>query len=297
MNRLLKIGVALSSFVAATQAGAAQLIYNFNFQNGNTHIATTTNAGNAIVFSQTIAGKSLSVTATGWNANKSGSNYVIKKATLGDYVGGLGVTSAYDDLTGSACGVAACGTHQIDNFGNSARSSSIDFVQLTFSQAVTLGSISRYAFGTYNSNLNGIVFDDDFSYGKGGSVSNNLALSSTAFAALINHNVGTAGQCSHTQGYCFDASSLTAANAASAATASTTWYVAASLFASYGGDGNVDAFKLAGITAYVTPAAAPPPPHQTSAVPEPASWAMMVMGFGAAGSAMRRRRARSMRSA
>lgn len=296
MNRFLKISAAVSSLVAATQAGATSLTYNFNFQNGNSHIATTTNAGNSLAFSQTTAGKSLSVTATAWNANKAGSNYVIRKSTLGDYAGGLGVTSAYDDLTGSACGIGACGTHQIDNFGNSARSSSIDFIQLTFSQAVTLGSISRYAFGTYNSNLNGTVFDDDFSYGKGGTVSNNLALSSTAFAALINHNIGAAGQCSHLRGYCFDISSLTAANAASATTASTTWYVAASVLSSYGSDGNVDAFKLAGISAYVTPLA-PPPSHPTSPVPEPASWAMMVMGFGAAGTAMRRRKARMIQTA
>ena len=37
-------------------------------------------------------------------------------------------------------------------------------------------------------------------------------------------------------------------------------------------------------------AAAPPPPPPPGAVPEPASWAMMLFGFGAVGSALRRRR-------
>lgn len=45
-----------------------------------------------------------------------------------------------------------------------------------------------------------------------------------------------------------------------------------------------------GVVIYSTGRLAPPPPPEQGAVPEPASWAMMIAGFGLVGAAMRRQR-------
>lgn len=294
--------VSVSSAKAATLA-QAPLSYSFNLQSKTNKVPSGTSAGNAISATQTSGGANpLTLTATAWNATKSSSSaYTVKKATLGQYVGGLGVTSAYDDLPGRACGIGGCNTHQVDNFGNTARSSSIDFIRLDFSDAVTLSSITRTAYSAYNSTLTGVTYDDDFSYGKGGAIANNLVLNSSAFAALFGTNVGNAGKCTYKAAYgaCYDTSTLTSADAVTAASASTSWFVAASLLANYGGDGNVDSFKLSGLSVYkyLPPITIPPIVTVPSPAPEPASWAMMVLGFGAAGGALRRRRAGTLRTA
>lgn len=62
---------------------------------------------------------------------------------------------------------------------------------------------------------------------------------------------------------------------------------------------NLDSFTVqygsfSGVRLYATGAAPPPvtdPPGTSVAVPEPAAWALMIMGFGAAGVMLRRRRA------
>jgi len=257
--------------------------YGFNFQ-ASSNGADTGTAGNSLSWLTTVNGVPITVTATAWNATKitSGNNsgkYLITQAWLGQYQGGLGVTSAAnDDLSVSGCGVGECNTHQIDNFGNTANSSSIDFVRLSFSSAITLGGLTQYAYESYGAGLNGsIVNDDDFTYGSGGTVSNNLVVSS--LSSFLTNNVGSNGECSaNSSGYCVDTTTLSSAAQATATTASKDWYIAASIGTNYGGDGIVDAFKVASVTAY------------SASVPEPQSWAMMVAGFGVIGGTMRRSR-------
>lgn len=291
-------GALLATVASAFPAQADPVSYNLNFQNNNTQIATSTGAGNTLSFSDTVSNSTLTATASAWNATKgTNGSYTITKATLGQYVGGLGVTSVNDDLPGSSCTAGGCGTHQVDNFGNTANSSSIDFIALSFNQAVSLGTLSRYSFSTYNAALTAYVYDADMSYGKGGTIANNGVMTDAAFSALFGTNVGDNGACATgaQNGYCLYSSVLGTAAGASAANASTTWFVAASLLSNYGGDGAVDSFKIANLTAYVTPKT---PTGNQGAVPEPASWAMMVLGFGAAGTAIRRsRRSLALRSA
>ena len=177
----------------------------------------------------------------------------ITSAYLGAYSGGLGVTGI-----GDANG--AGGLHQIDNVGGYT-----DFVMLEFNRPVTLRSITTNSYG-----ING-VYDNDAAWADA-SVFTTPTWNSTAgftnystvpdlWSPIANGGSGTA-------------------RVAGAATSSTKWLVGAAFLPFFDRD---DGFKIASISVS----------EAVTAVPEPASWAMMIVGFGAIGGALRRTRQRA----
>jgi hypothetical protein len=329
LRHLVSGGLGIAGFALGSpaMAVATPLAYSYTTSNSNLTLATSASlVGNKLQFATTVKvpvlTKNINMTiglqASAWNAtidpnqyllNANGSykldsagkkitntnfgKYVITKAIIGEYVGGLGVTSRpNDDITGSTCGIGDCMTHQVDNFGNTAASSSIDFIRLDFSQAVTLGSIQRTAYAAYKSDLSGKINDDDFSFGSGSNVTDGMVVSS--LTGILTNNVGSNGQCAVVPSVngCSDTS--TVVGTPTTGTASTTWYIAASILTGkdangkqiYGNDLLPDSFKLAKLNAYYIP----PTYGHTGAVPEPSTWMTMIAGFGIAGAAMRRAR-------
>lgn len=176
----------------------------------------------------------------------------INSAYLGAYGGGLGVTGI-----GDANG--AGGLHQIDNVGGYT-----DFVMLEFNRPVTLRSITTNSYG-----ING-VYENDAVWADA-SVFTTSTWNSTAgfdkystvpnlWSPIANGKSGTA-------------------RVAGAASSSTKWLVGAAFLPLFDRD---DGFKIASINVS----------EAVTAVPEPASWAMMIIGLGAIGSSLRRTRRR-----
>jgi len=256
-------------------------------------------AGNYINFSSNVVnGSQLTVKATAWNATKVSTTYSFTKAALEQWSGGLGVTSTVgDDPTKSGCGLGDCNSHEIDNLGNATNSSSIDFIRLDFSQAVVLGGIGQTVYPSLNAAQNAYQYDADYSIGRGIMNSANTAFTTatdvkTTLTGVTNlttnlftYNKAITSCTASNNNPCTQSQTIYSQTQAPYETASKTWYVAASVLANYGGDGKVDGFKLANLNAYYTTWT----PHQ-SAVPEPSSWMTMIVGFGVAGSALRRTR-------
>lgn len=295
-RRLVLAVSTAAAFTAAVPATAATYTLGFDFTAPDSGSEKTTSSS----LSFTSTNSNLIATVTAWNVTPlSATNFKVTQAVLGWYQGGLGVISAANDAVGN-CKAGDCGTHQIDNMGDTAGSKSYDFLQVSFSVAsggsqvaipVTLGDLGLNAFGFSNTGISSVdsALDDDFSYGRNsGTPTNNSSLSS--LAGLFQTNVGSNqadgfgganGGCQdkNGDGVCANTFSLSSANSATANSASANWYLAASIADNYGGDGKVDGFKLATANVY----------YVQSAVPEPATWAMMLVGFGAVGMAIRRR--------
>lgn len=181
------------------------------------------------------------------------STNAITSAYLGAFSGGLGVTGKGDTN-------GAGNLHQIDNVG-----SYTDFLLLEFNRAVTIDAIRTNSYG-----INGVSDNDAVWYDASKFVTSTWN-STTGFSDLKTvpstwSNVAAGGNgASRTTG---------------ATTASSKWLVGAAFTPS---DGRNDGFKFASVTVS-TP---------VSPVPEPATWAMMLMGAGLAGVALRRSRRRT----
>lgn len=148
-------------------------------------------------------------------------------------------------------------THVIDNQGP------LEFVLLQFSDAVLLSS-----FTTSPWSLNGST-DSDALIGWGSSSAawnSTLPLDGKSVSTL---NAMLSGLKE------VDGGSAASTRPVGAGTASNLWLVAASQANT---DKMTDGFKLTGVKA------------STASVPEPGTWMMMILGFGAMGWAMRRRR-------
>ena len=197
----------------------------------------------------------LKLKLTAWQANQSSNS--VSTAFLGAYSGGFGVTGVQDvDSSGTKGGN---GTHQIDNVAGYT-----DFVMLQFNQAVHLEGLDLNVYSPYN--------DTD------ASIWNASSLTPSIWNSTINIAGATldATLWSNTPGGSVDGYRNIAYEGKNAGF-SQVWLVAASVLSSDRDDG----FKLSQIM--VTRA--------TPAVPEPATWAMMIAGFGAVGASLRRRRA------
>jgi phosphotransferase system HPr-like phosphotransfer protein len=208
--------------------------------------------GNVLNFAAS-GGSSLQLKVTGWQSNQA--NSAITSAYVGAYGPGMGVTGL-GDYNGSY------NYHQIDNAGGYT-----DFVMLQFSAPVALKSFDLNSF-----DLPGLSSRD-----------NDMAL----YAASIPETAWNAKL--DLSQYATVPSLWTTLNGTGAngsvstgmATTSSEWLVGAAF-----NSGNNDGFKIASITVAPSVVPQPTPP----AVPEPASWAMMIVGVGAVGFAMRRRR-------
>lgn len=257
LERLLLLGFA-ASLLGATPASATSFFFSLNAD--GTFDSKT--------FTATSGSQSLSLRATAWSIQGT----KIRSATLGAYgQNGLGVTAG-DDNGGTY------NQHTVDNQDQK------DFIILQFSKPVELSSAVFTAFNLYDSNNRAYSYKDndatiDFAT-SGAPVWN----SATALNNMVkDKNSSTLGTTFNGSG--FESLGNGSSSFSSPRILSTTgrygtlWMVAASLANQ---DGRYDAFKFSSLTVRTMPA-----------VPEPATWAMMISGFGLVGAQMRRRRATS----
>ena len=249
--RAVTFGAAALGTVIVAQAALATT-YTYDFTNkGSAELGS-------YVFNANEGG--LKVKATAWHANDSSPNSIstdtISAATLGIY-GGAGLGDLFGNDTGSN------GTHQIDNTGGG-----VDFLMLQFDQSVSLTSLSRNVFSMSGAGVNccdsdAAIWGDTGSTKVLGNVTSASNIDLTKY--LVPENLFTpvdGGSGASTTGLSTGSSSV--------------WLVSAAF------NQNNDGFKLSGLKV-VTPS--------TPAVPEPATWALMIVGFGAVGISMRRRNA------
>lgn len=204
---------------------------------------------------RTFTDGSVSVHVTGWSLY----NGAASAASLGQYSEGLGVTNSND------------AEHTIDNNG-----SKVDFVLLSFSTAVTLKT-ATFATGWFNfSDTDASISYANLNHAGLGTAYNSsgAAILNAASAQLVANlyssaSVGKSGN--STRG--INPTLVT----------NNVWLISAKI-----GDVDTykDSFKLKGITYDLPPV---PPPGGGGAIPEPSTWALLILGMGMIGGAMRRR--------
>lgn len=257
MIRSIRRAVTLGTVVAATVLGAqaaSATAFTFNFAGAQSGPVTPSDS---LPFTGCASGAK---SCTG--SNSLGLDVYGLHLNSSGTKGGSNVSkAAVEAYKGAGLGVLfgtdkeTNGTHQIDNYGGGS-----DFVALVFSQAVTLSDIARVSY-TNASSLAGLGSGTDISY------------RSWAYDASMLWN-GT------TQVDLAKFASLNGgSNSTGATAASNIWLVAANVT----GQTN-DAFKLTSLVVN-TP---------MGSVPEPASWALMIVGFGAVGQSLRRRRSNTL---
>ncbi|HEV2044253.1 MAG TPA: PEPxxWA-CTERM sorting domain-containing protein [Sphingomicrobium sp.] len=194
----------------------------------------------------------ITVQASAWSYDGA----TLETAWLGAYSSGLGVTNNNEGNGSSSS------THTIDNLGQR------DFVLLVFNQLVNVSSANLNPF-----NISSTADDNDalvsFATLAGAFTSPTptaVSLASPVWASLMGVDYNVAG----------NMSSPYLTSLASAGSYGNVWLIGG---ASPNLDANDDGFKLRAITV-------------TTAVPEPATWAMMLVGFGLAGASLRRRNRR-----
>lgn len=193
----------------------------------------------------------ITVQATAWSYNGS----VLEKAFLGAFSSGLGVTNSTE-------GDGSGNTHVVDNASRN------DFILLVFNQAVNIASakLNPYA-------QNGGAADNDASV----SYTNAAGLFATpvpAVTGILPSNAVFGQLNTNLWNVSGNLGSGYETNLASTGKFGNVWLIGA---AKPSPDQTLDGFKLGAITV-------------TSAVPEPGTWLMMLVGFAAIGSALRRRR-------
>ena len=257
-----KLLVGLCCAVTATflNAGTAQAVtlperapavFDFTQNWASNGINNVAN-GNARVYQATSADLGVfNVRATAWTLKTSDSKVYASKLMV--YDKGFGVISSLsnDDENG------ASGKHQIDNHVNK------DFILLQFDRQVKL---TGAVFNTFD--LSGTKDSDaTIKYG-------------TTPAFDWQSNLGLAGKTMTQLNAMFEGTLSSTTTDTGNRTAALNplrfsgdvWMIGASWNGS-GSDSRIDAFKIS----------------QIAAIPEPATWAMMIGGFGLVGGAMRRR--------
>lgn len=201
----------------------------------------------------------LKVMITAWQANQatSGPNAgKITAANLGAFDGGFGVTGTGDQN-------GANNYHQMDNAGGYT-----DIIMLQFSRAVQLTSATLNEYGIDNPYGSGNSTDSDMSY---------LALSPLiAVPAQWNSTINLATFVNNTALWTQNDGTGDRTATLNTSVFSQVWLISAAQLPTNDRD---DAFKLKNLVVNATPA-----------VPEPATWAMLMVGFGAIGATLRRRR-------
>ena len=208
-------------------------------------------------------GSGISVQASAFSFNGGNALGNLSTGYLGRYSSGLGVTNGIEGAGGN-------NSHTTDNVG------SFDFIVLVFNKAVNLTSAVLNPFSTDGSApgcpSNPMCDNDAFvTYGNianayqavpaAVSLANVLALANNASGKNVAGNMGA--------GY------STGLN--SPAAYGNVWIIGAARSGYNVIDNKSDGFKLYSVNA-------------VAAVPEPATWGMMIGGMGIAGMAMRRRR-------
>lgn len=213
---------------------------------------SSASATNALTYNSN-DGSGLSLLAYGGHlSNTSGGFATSTGATVATYVNyGMGVISSGES--------ASNGTHQIDNAGTGT-----DYVALVFNQAVTLSQIALQSYGGA-----GVGTGSDVQFRTyGGNVSDLFTGNTQLWEGFFSTpNLSTTVNRGSYGNYVLDTTGATAS--------SRVWLLAANVTQSN------DAFKLLGVAVS----------NSVPAVPEPASWAMMIVGLGMVGGAIRRRTA------
>lgn len=218
--------------------------------------STNGSYGNSATFTSTTGGFKLRASA--WHAvlDPNGYTYTITNAYLGRYSSGLGAT-AVNDSNG------ASNLHTVDN------KQGIDFILLQFDRTVTVTGAKLTPFQIGSST------DNDAWVGAG-----KTALPWTSTINLASPANSLLGLSLINGGASIKSSSGTPSTRsfASYSTGRTgnVWIIGADFKNLDGFDG----FKINNIVA-------------VAAVPEPATWGMMIAGFGLAGAALRRRKTRA----
>ena len=249
-------GIAMVTALGmATPAAAETVLFNFN---GNTSV--NGDYGNSKQYSATVNGVTVNLLASAWTATPKNGSYTIASSYMGRYSHGLGATSAYDNRGRDML-------HTLDN------KNSFDFILFQFDQDVSLVSAVLHPFSIGN---NGYV-DNDASVGFGSTDAPWNVKLNLANPAVYN---GLFDQIYSIKGTGKAADTTMAINPDNYS--GNIWMVGADFFGAdklrYGKTG-YDSFKLNGLTVVTA-----------NAVPEPASWAMMIAGFGLVGLGVRRRR-------
>jgi hypothetical protein len=248
--------IAAAAILSAGSASATTLTLDgggVNTPGGST--IEGLNVGNT----RTYTSGSVTVTAQGWTYDTSYSPDQLLSSYLGAYSGlGLGVSSPHVDANGGSFGNGNGGAeegsggnqHTIDNNGDGR----VDFVLLKFNTAVDL--TSAY-FNVYDVNSSGAADGDAVAYYKNGAIAPvNGGNASTYFSQFSSIDLeGSSSGSRNIDGVTY----------------SDTWLIGAP------GNETNDGFKLKSISF-------------NSGVPEPATWATMILGFGVVGTMMRRRR-------
>lgn len=186
---------------------------------------------------------------TGWQSKQS--TNAITSAYVGAYSGGLGITGK-GDWNGDGA------FHQVDNVGDYT-----DFLLLQFNRDVILSGVNLNVY-----NMSGLSNrDSDLAF------YNAKILQTASWDSPINLAAYNTVPVTWTT---VEGGKSSGSRVIPATTASSKWLVSAAFLPTNDTD---DGFKIASLT--VTQAVSP--------VPEPATWAMMLFGFGAAGAGLRRK--------
>lgn len=190
----------------------------------------------------------------------SGSTTLDLRATAWNFSGGTTQASYLGNYPlGLGAKNGATDEHFVDSYG------STDFLLLQFSRPVTLSSAIFNAYGSPNfqqslkdTDANILVGQPGMlwtanPFSNGASQASVLGMFPTSFSSYVTSNSGSPRLLN------------------SGKLRSTSWIIEAG-----GADNLIDGFKIGQVTA--------------SAVPEPGTWALMILGFGAVGAATRSRR-------
>jgi len=270
LNKLFHIAIAAGAMAFAVPAGATE----FTFDLRNDGIGTPAVAyGNAFKYQAKVGNETLDVMVTGWSRQLDNS---IKQGAVASWdPNGLGIYQQGESSAGAL--------HQVDNVNG------WEFLSFQFSKAVTLtsGVFNAYRLAATGSDGNplkdwrgNIIYrdyvDNDAFIGWG-----NSPVSWDSNLGLNNYNQQTVfGQLSGSTNTTSDGTAFQKFDLSSAT--GNTWLIGASID---GPDWRNDAFKLAGLTVRTVGGTS-----VVSPVPEPATWAMMMVGFAMVGAAARYRR-------